>query len=131
LDNVIQICDMDRELSTKDADELVTLLKRITFKHKQIEDDLFQKQRWLMLNFVKEEKLKEYDNFVTQNRIRWGRKITRLGCKVFDGGFIGINSGFGYWSWHLGEDRIEYYHGYDEGPEKRRKLLRRDFAQIR
>lgn len=53
---------------------------------------------------------------------RWVDKIQRLGIIVKGLWLIDFDTGDGYLCWKYPEDRIEYFHGYDEGYSGRQLL---------
>jgi hypothetical protein len=46
---------------------------------------------------------------------RWAREMEALGLEVKGLWLVDFDSGSGYYCWQWPEERLEYYHGYDEG----------------
>lgn len=125
-DSVIPIClDPNRVFTINEADDMIPLISRITGKHEKAVQDLLDKQRYFIKTGAPEDLVKRADTQVGKHLVNWGSKLTKLGIKVFGYGFVGFNSGFGYWSYRQGDgDKISFYHDYNETPLQRRKLSR-------
>jgi len=46
---------------------------------------------------------------------RWAREMEALGLEVKGLWLVDFDSGSGYYCWQWPEERLEFYHGYDEG----------------
>jgi hypothetical protein len=46
---------------------------------------------------------------------RWAREMEALGLEVKGLWLVDFDSGSGYYCWQWPEERLEYYHGYEEG----------------
>ena len=46
---------------------------------------------------------------------RWAREMEALGLEVKGLWLVDFDSGSGYYCWQWPEERLEYYHSYDEG----------------
>lgn len=46
---------------------------------------------------------------------RWAREMEALGLDVKGLWLVDFDSGSGYYCWQWPEERLEFYHGYDEG----------------
>ena len=46
---------------------------------------------------------------------RWIRSMEALGVEVKGAWLVDFDNGRGYYCWRWPEERLEYYHGYDEG----------------
>lgn len=105
-----------------EANELIPLLTRIVGQcEAEVEIEL-SKQRYMIRSGAKQEVINNFDLRIGGILTKSGTKVTKLGCKVLANGFIAIDSGFGYWSWTLGEDKITHYHDYNQSPCDRRQL---------
>lgn len=104
------------------ANKLVPLFKRITEKSEQTCIELLSRQRYLIKTHAPDSTIKECDTKVGNALVQWGTKMAKLGTIVFIDGFIGLDSGTFFWSWHLGDEEIKYYHNYSESPSMRRPL---------
>lgn len=124
LNNVISICQAPRFFTLEEADELIPLVLKITEQNEGRVQKLLDVQRYFLRSGAPQERIKSADTEVGQILVNWGTKLTKLGCKVFGGGFVGFDSGSGFWSWHNGETKIEYFHGYLESPLQRRQIVR-------
>lgn len=120
--NVIHICQPPRVFTMEEANELIPLMQRITERHENAVSKLLDTQRFFLISGASKEAVEKIDPQVGSHMVQWASKLTKLGCKVFSHGYVGLDSGFGYWSWHHGEQRITYYHGYNEDPFKRISL---------
>lgn len=60
----------------------------------------------------------EYDRIV----MRWVERIHRLGALAKGLWLVDFDTGDGYLCWVYPEDRVEFFHGYDQGFKHRRKL---------
>jgi hypothetical protein len=47
--------------------------------------------------------------------LRWAREMEALGLEVKGLWLVDFDSGAGYYCWHWPEERLEFFHGYDEG----------------
>jgi hypothetical protein len=47
--------------------------------------------------------------------MRWAREMEALGLEVKGLWLVDFDSGSGYYCWQWPEERLEFYHGYDEG----------------
>jgi hypothetical protein len=46
---------------------------------------------------------------------RWAREMEALGLDVKGLWLVDFDSGSGYYCWQWPEERLEFYHGYDDG----------------
>jgi hypothetical protein len=46
---------------------------------------------------------------------RWAREMEALGLEVKGLWLVDFDSGSGYYCWQWPEERLEYYHGYEDG----------------
>ena len=46
---------------------------------------------------------------------RWAREMEALGLEVKGLWLVDFDNGSGYYCWRWPEERLEYFHGYDEG----------------
>lgn len=122
LDNVINICQVGKIFTMAEANDLVPLLTKIVGKCESEISKELAKQRFMIISGAKQEIVNSIDVKIGRLLTESGVKVTKLGCKVIGNGFIGIDSGFGYWSWVLGEEKITHYHDYTQSPFERRQL---------
>jgi hypothetical protein len=47
--------------------------------------------------------------------MRWAREMEALGLEVKGLWLVDFDSGSGYYCWQWPEERLEFYHGHDEG----------------
>ena len=47
--------------------------------------------------------------------MRWAREMEALGLEAKGLWLVDFDSGSGYYCWQWPEERLEFYHGYDEG----------------
>ena len=53
---------------------------------------------------------------------RWTRAMEALGVEVKGLWLVDFDNGSGYFCWKWPEERLEYFHGYDEGFEGRARI---------
>ena len=46
---------------------------------------------------------------------RWAREMEALGCEVKGAWLVDFDTGGGYYCWKWPEERLAYFHGYEEG----------------
>ena len=119
--NLIEIC-VPKIFTLAEANELVPLLLKITYRHESAVQDLLDKQRYFLLSGASAARIQEGDTKVGKEMVVWGAKMKKLGVDPLAGGFCGLNAGCFYWSWRPWEERIEFYHDYKESPLNRRQL---------
>lgn len=121
---VVRICEFGPRVFTLDeAKELVPLLIRITTKHEKVITRTMADQRFYMKTFAPQRRVTDCDNKVCAEMTAWGRKVCKLGCKVFSGGYVGMDSGSDWYSWHFGEPKLMYRHNYEVDPSTFRRAL--------
>lgn len=125
MSNVISICQAPRFFTLEEADELVPIMERITTTNECLIQKLLDDQRYFLKCGASTEKIKSADVKVGILLTEWGTKLTKLGCRVYGMGYVGIDSGGGFWSWHHGDgNKIQYHHGYLETPLQRKQVIR-------
>jgi hypothetical protein len=62
------------------------------------------------------------DNLVVKECQAHANKVLKLGVKMFQGGYYGFDTGYGYFSWLPNEEQISYYHDYLDQPRRRRQI---------
>ena len=53
---------------------------------------------------------------------RWVRSMEALGVEVKGPWLVDFDNGSGYYCWRWPEERLEYFHGYEEGIEGRTRI---------
>ena len=53
---------------------------------------------------------------------RWIRAMEALGVEVKGAWLVDFDNGRGYYCWRWPEERLEYFHGYDEGFDGRVRI---------
>lgn len=53
---------------------------------------------------------------------RWVRSMEALGVEVKGPWLVDFDNGSGYYCWRWPEERLEHFHGYDEGFEGRTRI---------
>lgn len=124
LSNVVSICQPPKFFTLEEADELVPLISRITEQDENRVQKLLDVQRYMLKSGASRDAVIKVDAEVGQILVGWGTKLTKLGCKVFGGGYVGFDNGAGFFSWHNGDTSIRYFHGYLESPMLRREVIR-------
>lgn len=122
--NLTKICQPLPHIFTLDeANELVPLLQKISARYHDLIEKELDKQRFFIKTGASDTRINTCDAEVSKAMVAWGSKITKLGGKVLVGGYIGLDCGFGYYSWRFGETRIEWYHDYLDSPISKRRML--------
>lgn len=103
---------------------MVPLISKITERHENAVEKLLQDQRYFLKSGANQERVIAADAEVGRHLLAWGTKLTKLGLKVYGNGFVGFPAQLGYWSWHAGESRIEFWHNDKETPLQRKKIAR-------
>lgn len=125
MNNVISICQAPRFFTLEEADSLVPIMERITTTNERLIQKLLDDQRYLLKCGAPSERIKSADIKVGMLLTEWGSKLTKLGCRVYGMGFVGLDSGAGFWSWHaMDGNKIGYHHGYLETPLQRKQVIR-------
>jgi hypothetical protein len=65
----------------------------------------------------------EIDERIGQVVQRWAREMEALGLDVKGLWLVDFDSGGGYYCWKWPEERLEYFHGYQEGFAGRVRIL--------
>lgn len=124
-DNVTSICNIPYLFTLGEVEKMLPLLNRITLKHEGIIRKAIDKQRFLIKSNAPQISITEIDDQVCKEMSSWGRKMFKLGAKVFSGGYLGFDVGYGYVSWHYPETELKYWHDYLSQPSdtgSRRKI---------
>ncbi len=53
---------------------------------------------------------------------RWVREMEALGVEVKGAWLVDFDNGSGYYCWKWPEERLEHFHGYDEGFSRRVRI---------
>ncbi|MGH0031376.1 MAG: DUF2203 family protein [Myxococcota bacterium] len=61
------------------------------------------------------EQRRELEQQITRQVSRWLRSMEALGVVVKGAWLVDFDTGSGYLCWRWPEERLEYFHGYDEG----------------
>lgn len=122
LNNVIEICQPPKIYSLQEAQAIVPYLQIVTARHEAEVQRLIKQQQKLVKNGAPNHIIEELQKEVNDHMVRWGTKVRKLGGWPLAGGAVGIDGGGFYWSWFLGEQKIEYYHSYTDSPGNRRYL---------
>lgn len=119
--NVVSICG-PKLWTLEEAQEMVSMVKRITEKAELEVEQSLKHQRYLHMSHASEDTITKETEKMQSVLNQWGTKMTKLGMKAYGQGYVGFDSGWGYWSYHYKETIIEYYHGHDESPLYRKKV---------
>ena len=65
---------------------------------------------------------RELDGRIQQHISTWLRSMEALGLEVKGLWLVDFDNGSGYYCWRWPEDRLEFFHGYDEGFEGRTRI---------
>lgn len=120
--NIVFICQEPKLFSESEVNSLIPLLEKITSRHENIVTKLINQQQFLIKSGASEKSCNKLQDEVNMNMVQWGSKLTKLGGKVFDHGFVGFDGGGFYYSWHYGEKTISQYHLYNESPFNRKPI---------
>lgn len=119
-----------RKFTLQEANEMIPLFESITRKHEGNVSKALKDQTWLMKSGAPPAKVIEVDNYISSQLAEWGKKMFKLGASVFSGGYIGLDSGSFFYSWHLGDKEIKYFHYYFEYPGSRRSLTELQVIEV-
>ncbi len=100
----------------EEANELVILIKKITEKHHEELNSILQ-QIELETSIALKETLKVEAQAIVDS---WNKKIKKLGAKPSGVWFADLDFGEGYFCWKYPEEKITFWHGYNEGFTKRK-----------
>src|SRR5215467_14418012 len=108
---VIQITQQ-RTFSIEEAQKLLPVIRKIT--KEAVDQFLFLEEK--LKHFEKDqEKWKGVELEISDLLNKWSEKIIKLGCHPKGIWLVDFDNGEGYYCWRFDEDRIEYFHGYQEG----------------
>jgi len=98
--------------SLEEAEKLLPLIRKIT-KEAALQYVVLEER---MRRLEKESQLlKEAEDQVGDLLTRWSEKVLKLGCHPKGIWLVDFDNGSGFYCWRYDEDRIEYFHGYEEG----------------
>lgn len=125
MNNVTSICQQPKFFTLEEADALIPLISKITEKNEGVVQKLLDDQRYYAKTGAPLQLIQKADVEVGKQLTEWGTKLVKLGCKVFGMGYVGLDSGAGFWSWHYGDgNKIKHFHGYVESPLQRKQVIR-------
>lgn len=108
---VIQITQQ-RVFSLEEAQKLLPVIRKIT--KEAVEQFLFLEEK--LKHFEKDqEKWKAVELQISDLLNKWSEKVMKLGCHPKGIWLVDFDNGEGYYCWRYDEDRIEFFHGYQEG----------------
>lgn len=124
LTNIIGIAPIDetRVFTLDEANNLVPLIARITAKYAAKAEKIMSEQRFFQKTYAPLDKIQKCDLEMGKLLNEWGLKLRKLGAYPLANGFVGINAGSFYWSWHADEKEIGFYHDFGQGGHERRAL---------
>ena len=116
MDQIIEI-SRERKFSVLEAQGLVSLLLKITdeaqshVKRLGTQIQAFGKRETPHCKALQS----EIDSIVE----KWESKVRRLGATPKGLWLVDFDSGLGYYCWKFPEEKIQYFHGYQDGFSKR------------
>lgn len=116
LEQIFQI-NQQRIFNLDQAHDLLAVIQKITFDaHLQVKKLSTQLQSFGSLQTPHCKALQaEIDSTVT----RWESKVKRLGATPKGLWLVDFDNGMGYYCWKFPEERIQFWHGYQDGYTKR------------
>ncbi len=117
--DIIQITQA-KKFSLKEANKLLPVIRKIT---KETVDQFLLLEAKLKHHETDSEKYKLVENEVNELLNKWAEKISKLGADPKGIWLVDFNSGEGYYCWRYDEERVEYYHSYEEGFSGRQPIL--------
>src|SRR5215813_11775383 len=101
-----------RIFSLDEAQKPLTIIRKIT---KESVDQFILLEEKLKHFEANPEKWKEVELQIGDLLNRWSEKILKLGCQPKGIWLVDFDNGEGFYCWRFGDDRIEYFHGYNDG----------------
>jgi hypothetical protein len=101
-----------RIFSLEEAQQLLPILRKIT--KDAVENFVLLEER-LKRCETNSPKWKEVELEIATLINKWSEKIIKLGCEPKGIWLVDLDNGEGYYCWRYDEDKVEYFHGYQEG----------------
>ncbi len=109
--NVISITQ-PRRFTLQEAEELLPVIRKIT--QETVETFLLLEEK-LSHTPENSEKWKSVENEIMLLLDRWSEKMSKLGCYPKGIWLVDFDNGEGYYCWRYGDEKIAFFHSYDEG----------------
>lgn len=116
---IIQITQTKR-FSLEEANKLLPVIRKIT---KETVERFLILEAKLKHHEKDEEKYKAVEEEVNLLLNKWADKINKLGAEAKGIWLVDFNSGEGYYCWRYDEEKVEYFHNYEEGFSGRQPIL--------
>jgi len=101
-----------RRFTLEEAESLLPVVRKVT---KEAIDQFLLLEEKLKHFQHDAEKWKEIEQQIAAVINHWSEKILKLGCQPKGIWLVDFDNGEGYYCWRFGDDRIEYFHGYNDG----------------
>ena len=101
-----------RRFTLQEAEDLLPVIRKIT---KESVDQFLMLEEKLKHFQNDPEKWKEVEQEIAQLLNHWSEKILKLGCQPKGIWLVDFDNGEGYFCWRYGDEKIQYFHGYNEG----------------
>lgn len=109
-----------KKFSLDEANKLLPVIRKIT---KETVDHFMVLEAKLRHHEKDEKKYKEVEGEVNALLNKWAEKINKLGAEPKGIWLVDFNSGEGYYCWRYDEEKVEYFHSYEEGFTGRQPIL--------
>lgn len=109
--DIIQITQ-SKNFTLEEANKILPIIRKIT---KETVDQFLFLEVKLKHHENDEQKYKEVENEVNALLNKWADKINKLGAEAKGIWLVDFNSGEGFYCWRYDEEKVEYFHSYEEG----------------
>ncbi len=116
---VIQITQ-PKKFNLEEANKLLPVIRKIT---KETVEQFLILEAKLKHYESNPEKYKQIEKEVNDLLNKWADKIAKLGADPKGIWLVDFNNGEGYYCWRYDEEKVEYYHSYEEGFSGRQPIL--------
>ncbi len=108
-----------KRFSLEEANQLLPVIRKIT---KETLEAFLILEAKLQHYEAESEKYKEIEKSVNELLNKWAEKINKLGAEPKGIWLVDFNSGEGYYCWRYDEEKVEYFHSYEEGFSGRKPI---------
>lgn len=116
---VIQITQT-KKFTLDEANKILPIIRKIT---KETVEQFLILEAKLRHHESEPEKYKAIENEVNNLLNKWADKINKLGAEPKGIWLVDFNCGEGYYCWRYDEEKVEYFHSYEEGFSGRQPIL--------
>jgi len=101
-----------RKFTLVEAESSLPLIRKIT---REAVDQFLLLEEKLKSHQHDPEKWKAVEQEIADLLNKWSEKILKLGCLPKGIWLVDFDNGEGYYCWRFGDEKIQYFHGYQEG----------------